>query len=326
MENSSDIYPRLYHYTNEQGLYGILENQCIWATHYKFLNDYSEIELFRDKLMEYLRPRALQSLKEIFSRAPKIQKILSNPAELNALVERSIKWSVDSCYNSLPEVYIASFCGESRDNYINHNGLLSQWRGYGGDGGFAVVFNTHELEEMIQLESKIFRYDCLHTADVIYSDDEEKYQSEFDVLLSTIATNDADWDLHMMGKKDEPSYHANAMAYASFIRCATRFKHRGFKEEQEVRIIATLMPFHKVSQERPGYEDLESKSEKERKFRSKNGGRTPYIELFGSISGPLPIRKIIVGPHKEKDARAAALRVFLKDTIEVTVSEIPYIG
>ena len=47
MEKISEIYPGLYHYTNKQGLYGILENQCVRATHYKFLNDYSEIELFR---------------------------------------------------------------------------------------------------------------------------------------------------------------------------------------------------------------------------------------------------------------------------------------
>ncbi len=42
---------------------------------------------------------------------------------------------------------------------------------------------------------------------------------------------------------------------------------------------------------------------------------------------PLPIERIIVGPHKEKESRAAALRVFLRNTnIEISVSDIPFVG
>ena len=70
-----------------------------------------------------------------------------------------------------------------------------------------------------------------------------------------------------------------------------------------------------------------SKLEKERKFRDKNGSPTPYIELFRSVDAPLQIEKIIVGPHKDKEARAAALRVMLRNTdIEVKASDIPFIG
>jgi len=32
----------LYHYTDEKGLYGILDSGEIWATHYRFLNDLAE--------------------------------------------------------------------------------------------------------------------------------------------------------------------------------------------------------------------------------------------------------------------------------------------
>jgi len=48
---------------------------------------------------------------------------------------------------------------------------------YGGDGGFAIVFKTHALEEMLDSEYKAFYYDDnVPFADVIYSDDEEKYK------------------------------------------------------------------------------------------------------------------------------------------------------
>ncbi|MGO9437248.1 MAG: hypothetical protein ACLP00_23505 [Terracidiphilus sp.] len=34
----------LYQYTGKQGLLGILESGTIWATHYLFLNDQSELQ------------------------------------------------------------------------------------------------------------------------------------------------------------------------------------------------------------------------------------------------------------------------------------------
>ena len=74
-------------------------------------------------------------------------------------------------------------------------------------------------------------------------------------------------------------------------------------------------------------EGVTLKPEKERKFRNKNGQLTPYIELFSSPDIELPIERIIVGPHKEKEARAAALRVMLRNTkIEITCSDIPFAG
>jgi hypothetical protein len=49
---------RLYHYTNADGMLGILSSRKLWATHYSFLNDYNEFEyakgLIRDTLMNFL--------------------------------------------------------------------------------------------------------------------------------------------------------------------------------------------------------------------------------------------------------------------------------
>jgi hypothetical protein len=63
MENVSDVYKRLFHYTTWNGLMGILDSHSLWATHYKFLNDSSEIILFKDKLLELLLPRMLDFYK-----------------------------------------------------------------------------------------------------------------------------------------------------------------------------------------------------------------------------------------------------------------------
>jgi len=326
MEKISEDYPRLYHYTTEQGLYGILQNQCVWATHYKFLNDFSEIELFRKKLIEFLYPFTLDFYEELIPKYSNAQEIISANGGLDAIVKHDSEVFVDSCYNaSTREFYIASFCSENTDEYINENGLLSQWRAYGGDGGFAIVFKTHALEEMLDSEYKAFHYDDnVPLADVIYSDDEEKYKLELSEPLLYISDFLKEMLMNISQEKQEPPDPENA--YPSFAQCITRYKHQGFKEEQEVRIVAMPIALNRSYQEIAGDENCKSKPEKERKFRYKNGKLTPYIELFRSLETALPIEKIIVGPHKDKDSRAAALRIMLKNTdIEITVSEIPYI-
>ncbi len=61
----SEENKRLYHYTTWDGLVGILKNQSLWATHYKFLNDYSETLLLKDKLIELTRPIIHQEYRNI---------------------------------------------------------------------------------------------------------------------------------------------------------------------------------------------------------------------------------------------------------------------
>lgn len=111
----------------------------------------------------------------------------------------------------------------------------------------------------------------------------------------------------------------------SFMGCISRYKHCGFKEENEVRIVALPTIQNEEYLRLAKEKGFTSKPEKERKFRTKNGKLIPYIELFNSTDIVLSIERIIVGPHKEKESRASALRVMLKSTnIEITVSDIPY--
>ena len=49
-------HKKLYHYTNWDGLLGILNTKRLWATHYRFLNDSSEFTLFRDELISLVTP------------------------------------------------------------------------------------------------------------------------------------------------------------------------------------------------------------------------------------------------------------------------------
>lgn len=70
MERTSEVYENLYHYTTWDGLLGILQTQTLWATHYKFLYDYSEIVLFKDKLISLILPHVREEYVKTIEQSP----------------------------------------------------------------------------------------------------------------------------------------------------------------------------------------------------------------------------------------------------------------
>ncbi len=156
IQRTSDAYPRLYHYTTMKGVFGIIRTNTLWATHCKFLNDYSEIVLARDKLIVALKPSILASYQTLVSEDNNAGKAIAAHGGVNKNIDHDAETIVRILYNmTRDEIYIASFCGEHTDQYINAHGLLSQWRGYGRDGGVALVFRTRELEELLRKEAEV---------------------------------------------------------------------------------------------------------------------------------------------------------------------------
>jgi uncharacterized protein YjiS (DUF1127 family) len=113
----TDDHPRvLYHYTNAHGLLGILERQELWATHFRFVNDASEVHygwnLFVSVAKRYAALLKNEHCIEFVGR------IIQKPS--------ADWWTFDA--------YVACFC-EDGD-------LLSQWRGYTQSGdGYAIGFD-----------------------------------------------------------------------------------------------------------------------------------------------------------------------------------------
>ena len=325
-QKTSEVYARLYHYTNLRGILGILNTKRLWATHCKFLNDYSEIVLFRDKLIDFLRPYVLTEYEKLAAENQQAAESIAAAGGLGAVVQGDTGNIVDAMYKvTTDEIYIASFCGERKDPYINDIGLLSQWRGYGDDGGFALVFRTRDLERLTDREANEFDYDVGFLGDVVYSDDDEKFDSDLSDKLAAIAAYVKDFYERVKLRSEEPP--DASLCYPAFVQCIGRYKHRGFKEENEVRILALPTRHSREYLLEAEKRGLELKPEKERKFREARSNQIPYIELFDLPDVDLPIERIIVGPHRDKEARAASLRVMLRNTdINVTVSDIPYVG
>lgn len=322
----SDYYPRLYHYTTWKSLLEILESQKLWATHYKFLNDYTELVLFKNKLISILYPIVLEQYKRLAKKDSWLEQRIQSEGGIKYNAEHDTKVFVNSQYRGIynvtgDEIYISSFCGEHEEKFINDNGLLSQWRAYGTDGGCALVFNTKKLEELCHLECSNYLYKHMDILSVIYSDDEKTFREEMSEDLKILAE-----DTIKMFSPDScqnEDVETFLQGYNSFLRCITRFKHKGFKEENEVRIVA--IPYQDLSNNKE--KEWGTKDQKERLFRDRDGLCIPYIELFDSNISTLPIEKIIIGPHKDKELRAKTLEIKLRKTkIEIVCSDIPYVG
>lgn len=340
----------LYHYTTQEGLLGILENNSLWATHYKFLSDYSEMSLFKNKLIEFVEHDALKSLKKVYSEASK--KIISADKEIAALNEdekhdlaedaaefyykEKTHVLINELYNHIEqfcEIYITSFCEShfSKDQDQHNNGLLKQWLVYGKEGGYAIEFNKNSLKKLIIEEKKRFNYK-IFCNDVHYSGDEEYYKEYF--------ANDLDNIKCFVKERMQQKTIGTTLTQPildALIRCTMFYKDERFIEEKEFKIIA-LPEIKLFSFLRFDFLKNRSQYNKPRKFRERNGELIPYIELFDchkkndktkKINPPLPIQKIIVGPHKDKEARAIWLKIQLasmgRSDIKVAVSQIPFV-
>lgn len=269
-------------------------------------------------------PYVQQAYDRLIQKSPHVKQKIDQEGGLGQVVRHDTEILIDGKYRATgEEIYILSFCGEHKNPHVNRNGLLSQWRGYGTGGGFALVFNTEKLEKILDLEVQRYEYSTLLFADLVYSDDDNRLREELSKDLAMLAD-----DVKLIFNHEKPATeHTELKGYYSFVSCISRYKHQGFCEENEVRAVALPTVLNDEYRELANSDGVELKPEKERKFRTTECGLIPYLELFNSPELELPIERIIVGPHKEKESRAAALRVLLKDSkIEISCSDIPFVG
>lgn len=106
----------LFHYTDTNGLYGILRSRSLWATHFRFLNDATEFVYGHQMVAEYIASQLGENMRN-FGEA----------------------WSDSgrAFADRFPH-FIASTSAD-RDS-------LSQWRGYGKkDDSYAIALRSVEL-------------------------------------------------------------------------------------------------------------------------------------------------------------------------------------
>ncbi|MBP3127500.1 DUF2971 domain-containing protein [Thalassospira sp. ER-Se-21-Dark] len=314
----------LFHYTDQAGLLGILNTNDFWASSYKFLNDSQEVLHFREVLLGVLFPHFLKAVSEAVKLGRVSQSELDLFSGVRGLAESQAIEFIDSLYRSTFESdgdnveavhpFFVSFCSHNGE-YEQANGLLSQWRGYGAGGGYAIEFDTHKLAQYIEVGLSKYDWAVAYMGDVVYG-------SEYSELGSVRPKIDKIVEAaNRLFLGQEP--HFKPDTYDAFVNPATRLKHWGFHEEHEVRIVAAPILRGSI------FDDGSTSDERCKKILCRNSRRgiLPYIQLVEDSAQALPIKKIIVGPSSDQDRSFAAVRFALRGRdIKVVKSSTPFVG
>lgn len=342
-------HPELHHYTTRAGVEGIWRSGVLFATHFEYLNDSSEITTFHVQLDEYLRHRILAALKDRQRASFKIKREIDKDGGIlklaqtfstsicNILFTNTFKNTSFGEGFSIP--YISSFCAHTGDtNYERINGLLSQWRGYGSDERYAIVFNTKQLEALLTEEATKFSIVAGFFQDVIYNDQNFSFAERFghiaDRLLAMLMANiDKAANAGGPDAMQLDDFVTDDHLLNDVVAAATRLKHQGFREEREVRIVTC--PFtqayvnHAIQQQHISA-NFEA-SLKQIHYRTSAGPTEkqsiPYIKLFDwRDQQKLPIARIIVGPHREQSRLVTEITQLTGHAVAIVPSATPYIG
>jgi Protein of unknown function (DUF2971) len=320
------LHPHLYHYTSEVGLKGIIESNSIWATSFEHLNDAQEIIELKEPLTTALAGRfAALVASRAFGRKP-IQNVV---AELGGeeKVARSLaeSWTKalytatfdpDEAKRNL-HCCIASFCSHASDQeYERDNGLLSQWRGYGGNGGYCLVFDSEQFVGMCEKEKAAYQYTFLDFMPAHYRRDEPVA----DVFPELFEASAKAVDAALNKKTPETD-----LIFNPFVAAATRTRHCGFYEEREIRLVAcvTTEVADKKIRHLPEYVPQALKPT----FRVKHGDREKmHVAVFDKAEARLPLVKVLVGPSAHQLENKQRIEKIIPKGVPIHLSEPPFIG
>jgi hypothetical protein len=308
----------IFHYTSNEGAIGIINSGCLFATHYKYLNDARELQLARDIIIPIFEAEFREEAYKLI-REGKLQQdfILEYGNQVfRAEATKLFDIALRTTDNHTP-VFIASFCRHDLHSGEYQNGLLSQWRGYGSSGGCAIEFDEHQLLDLVEAERQKYAYTHVALADVRYDtyDDAVNKQAIEGVAAAVLR--------HLVDRSEETeaAYKERIhKVYDAIAVVSPTLKTPGFREECEVRIVAPCM--------RPSA--AEEYPDRERRpilLRFRNGAPVPYIRLFDGV-GQLPIRRLVVGPQRDQEQTAYALALALEARgmiAKVTTSKISYL-
>lgn len=139
----------VYHYTTPEGLKGIIENRCIWATNVNYLNDASEYKHGVDVIKRGTREFDLQ-----------LEALIPKSVELTAFKRDILKTVTAGMTEHLLEerdhslsTFVASFFeapDESDAGAKDGGDVLEQWRGYNhGSSGVSIGFDKSLLDRRV---------------------------------------------------------------------------------------------------------------------------------------------------------------------------------
>lgn len=200
------------HYTNADTAYKIIKNQEIWLRNVALMNDYMEFEHGKKLLVDLINDtNEGKELRKIFESI--------SPDVFEETFSNFKNWAP----HIKNDFYIS--CFSEHNNKDDENiGRLSMWRAYGGNAGVAIIFK-HDLFK------KLTDTLGLDFSSVAYLN-EKQLKTQTANLGMSISLNIG--EIRTLERNTLKSYLFNILRFAALCN-----KHKGFKEEQEWRLIAT---------------------------------------------------------------------------------------
>jgi hypothetical protein len=237
--------PTLFHYATPAATISILQNRELWASGGKYLNDASEFQLAHrlfDKLLD-------QKIEE--STDDGEGKFLKEVRRAGRMMKSSS--------------YLVSL-SEDGD-------LLSQWRAYAPEGGYALGFSSERLREL----TRPYGYWLVRC---VYSSEQQRAR------IDTIINRLLDWYRHHIAMADRPvtdlisAGRVFAMMWMAWL--PPTLKHSSYAEEREWRLVHFGM----------GAEGPRRKP----RFRATKAIIVPYDAVPISDGAGACISEVVVGP------------------------------
>lgn len=331
-----DEYTELFHYTSTKALAGILSTNALWATCATHLNDSSEMQLLWSPMRSVCTifvEDAIRSLHPEHSIDAEKYAAEDGPMMANLIRDKFLGGNSEPGWG-VP--FVTSFTTH-KQNYHSDHGMLSQWRGYAGADGVAIVFDSKQMADLVARECERFEYFGCSISDVVYYHSSETDLLErFPRLFEAVKI----YVRHLIGRRDvqdtEVLNNLRAMA-RELLPSAGRLKHHAFQEEHECRIIVGV-PHEVRYKEMVEYGEPSIKPCKKLHYRPGVCGSVPYIRLFEVESERsfdheciVPINRVIVGPSRNQSANVESVKALVSDLardreIRVQRSEIPYVA
>jgi hypothetical protein len=147
LPNYSDVVrdDTLFHYTSANGLIGIFDSGEIWSTAYYCANDEQELSAGSGVLSRLFRERA-HLLHQ--SNDPRADLFARRGVDIMSYADGFEQQLTALAMNSLVAYITCFYKPSGKEDF--HHGLLSQWRGYGTDGGYALQFSRSRLLEAVK--------------------------------------------------------------------------------------------------------------------------------------------------------------------------------
>lgn len=302
----------LFHYTTASGLLGILKENSIWSTAHYCTNDETELEHAKGVLTPLFRNKTYDLIRDQNNRVDVFNKRGVNIMDYADQFENNIFGHTLHFLN----VYITSFCKPSDKQDFWH-GALSQWRGYGEDGGYALQFSRERLDAAIKRLKKESDL-SYELQDVYYSKKsnlKDEVESHSDAFINSYVDHlDMLMDPFDKKKVKRPISGLTGGPLESLLDYIICTKNEHFREENECRMSLLDLASSKT---RTLFLD----------HFNRNGLIIPYTKTPPEFNILECVDWIIVGPSPRIESRLNSVRHMVNNLglkIKVRASHIPF--